>query len=374
MKIDAPSLYLRHETFTASSEPITPKLFPSLPQYITLATTTLPLRSLHLTRGLRKNEIALVHNAETFFLTPAGPLPAFRAFITHLHQLILSPPGYTLLSPLASGAFGTVHTAASDTHPRLAIKRVSLSNPFWRTERDILNFLPRHDNVIQLHDSFVYRQSLHLVMPLLSNLSTLKQPLPLSHALSLIKSMLEALAHLHKHRIAHNDIKPDNLLLRGNAGAPEVVLTDFGLSTRGAAARGGTLAYRAPSGSGACADVWSAGVVAFVLITGRLPWSGVHDRAGLVRRMREEGSAKVVGELVGRYCGQECEEVTGLLKGMLQVHPGKRLTARAALQHKVFGGPARVAWSVKRVFRGVLVGVRWLDSWQRGRVGRTLLL
>lgn len=90
--------------------------------------------------------------------------------------------------------------------------------------------------------------------------------------------VLRALACLEQHNIVHRDLSPNNILVPDDKTAP-VKLIDFGLATSGEHAKGavGTRRYRAPEvdrgGSWTHrADLYSAGVVLFELLTGRLPY------------------------------------------------------------------------------------------------------
>jgi serine/threonine protein kinase len=108
--------------------------------------------------------------------------------------------------------------------------------------------------------------------------------LPPDAALALLRQAALALDALHRHGIAHGDVKPANLLLRTNG---ELVLADFGLARRLDAAAPpvqagsvvGTPRYAAPeqSQSGTVAtpaDVYSLGVVFFEMLCGKPPFPG----------------------------------------------------------------------------------------------------
>jgi len=103
-----------------------------------------------------------------------------------------------------------------------------------------------------------------------------------SHVQRLLRQILRALAHAHSHGVLHRDLKPSNVLLSGDGAAQ---LVDFGLVLRmdsddaEAPRGGGTPSYMAPeqvdpafAPMGPWTDLYSLGVVAWVLTTGRRPF------------------------------------------------------------------------------------------------------
>jgi len=116
-----------------------------------------------------------------------------------------------------------------------------------------------------------------------------KGALPLADAISVAQCLLEAMVYAHGKGIIHRDIKPANLI-RENGGAVKV--TDFGIGKIKDNAQGagqtvltksgfllGTPHYmspeqiREPKDAGAKADVYSAGVVLYEMVTGQLPFN-----------------------------------------------------------------------------------------------------
>lgn len=108
--------------------------------------------------------------------------------------------------------------------------------------------------------------------------------LPPEAALALLRQAALALDALHRNGFAHGDVKPANLMLRGNG---ELVLADFGLARRldlapPAAPAGvvaGTPRYAAPEQSqcgaaAAVSDVYSLGVVCYEMLCGKPPFPG----------------------------------------------------------------------------------------------------
>eukprot|EP00123_Amoebidium_parasiticum_P001056 comp12047_c0_seq1/m.6753 comp12047_c0_seq1/g.6753 ORF comp12047_c0_seq1/g.6753 comp12047_c0_seq1/m.6753 type:complete len:334 (-) comp12047_c0_seq1:400-1401(-) len=106
--------------------------------------------------------------------------------------------------------------------------------------------------------------------------------LPIDEAVSFAHQLLSAVAHMHSLGYAHRDIKSENCVL--NKDRTVLKLIDFGyaanLSDKCAQTKkSGTVPYIAPEvflnvcTDLASADVFSAGIVLFTLITGRFPWS-----------------------------------------------------------------------------------------------------
>ncbi|XP_066309698.1 CBL-interacting protein kinase 30-like [Miscanthus floridulus] len=160
-----------------------------------------------------------------------------------------------------------------------------------KTEVDVMRRV-RHPNVVRLHEVMATRSRIYFVMEYASGgdlFARLSQStrFPEPVARRYFQQLITAVEFCHSRGVYHRDLKPENLLLdvRGN-----LKVSDFGLSAlqdSGARLRGdgllhtacGTPAYVAPevllkSGyDGAKADIWSCGVILFVLLAGYLPFN-----------------------------------------------------------------------------------------------------
>ena len=114
---------------------------------------------------------------------------------------------------------------------------------------------------------------------------------------SLLEPIASALDYAHAQGVLHRDIKPSNIMMVGDESTP--VLTDFGLAKileadtitlTGEVL--GTPEYMAPelcSGepAGAAADVYSLGVVAYQMLTGRVPFKGPTPGATIIAQIHD---------------------------------------------------------------------------------------
>jgi len=148
--------------------------------------------------------------------------------------------------------------------------------------------------------------------------------------------MLRAVSYLHQHRIVHRDIKLENFLYESAADDAALKLIDFGFAkvwdpSTLMKARCGSIAYVSPDvlkgdGYTAQCDVWSIGVVVFMLLSGYPPFHGTDSQI----------SAKIKKEKPNIYASRwkfvsaEAQDFVGTL---LDKDPCSRPTAQTALQH-----------------------------------------
>jgi serine/threonine protein kinase len=155
------------------------------------------------------------------------------------------------------------------------------------------------------------------------------------------RELLEILQYLHDHTIVHRDLKPENLVFNRPGDDATMKLTDFGFATPTnpklkLTATCGTPEYVAPEilneePYGVAVDMWSAGVILYILLCGFPPFYGDNDDE-LFERI-----ATCNYKFISPYWDRVSEDAKNLIRGLLELNPKKRLTAAQALAHPWFG-------------------------------------
>lgn len=189
---------------------------------------------------------------------------------------------YRIESLLAIGGFAKIYRGFDlDRRRRVAIKvpatryRRRAAIEEFRHEA-IENRKLRHPNVLPVLDFFVEDDTPVLVTPLgrTSLAERLERTLPRARLLRYANEMLAALAHAHRRRLMHLDVKPENLIVLWSG---RLALGDFGTARRGRRTvvgdRTGTTGYMPPEQAAGHpsprSDVYAAGVVIREMLHGR---------------------------------------------------------------------------------------------------------
>lgn len=204
---------------------------------------------------------------------------------------------YTVLRLLGRGGMGAVYLARERLLERLVAIKVlprehadsDARERFLREARTAAQL--SHPNIVPLLSFGELGDTLFYIMRYVDGESLearLKRDIsvPEPETRRVLSELCDALGYAHEQGVVHRDIKPDNVLIERGTG--RVMLTDFGVARRGAGSGTltgtgvvvGTPQYMSPeqaSGERAIdgrADIYSVGVIAYRMITGRLPFDG----------------------------------------------------------------------------------------------------
>jgi serine/threonine protein kinase len=236
---------------------------------------------------------------------------------------------YTLSSEvLGNGMCGEVTIASSKRDPqqKVAIKKLSRRKAKSMAEVQTMLCLDHH-HIVRLLDVYETEAHLVLVMECLEGGELFdrvkEEPFSEEEARDALLQMLQALNYLHSHGIVHRDVKLENFVYC-KKGSRHLKLIDFGLSALAKPSEKfrsavGTMGYAAPevfdgSYTSKC-DMWSLGVVAYILLSGTMPATeGRHT-------FRTAKWKKISPEAIK------------FVESLMKVNPAERLSAEGALAH-----------------------------------------
>jgi serine/threonine protein kinase len=207
---------------------------------------------------------------------------------------------YTLGPMIGEGNFASVYVCTRRNNGiKYALKvidkeKLKGKERLLDNELALLSRVSHHPNVVALIESFDTPQYLYLVTELVTGgdlFDVLMEAQPCSELFvsSLVKDVACALRYLHEMNIVHRDLKPENLLFHtDDIGGTTLKVGDFGLAKKLAQPTSrmkticGTPKYVAPEvlrgNYGKKCDMWSLGVVIFVMLSGTCPFESRNQK------------------------------------------------------------------------------------------------
>ena len=299
----------------------------------------------------KPRSIIKIHHLETLNVETPEKLAIRRStFVFHKTTNVLLD--YSIGPELGIGAFGSVRTAFHKaTGQERAIKTVKKekvckdmqARSKFFTEIDVLREI-NHPNILQLYEFYEDKKSFHLVTEKLNGGELFEfivssEMLSESIAAHFIQQILNAVNYCHQRGIIHRDLKPENLLLDKRSPNAILKVIDFGASglineSEHLKARFGTSYYIAPEVlrrdyTEKC-DIWSCGVILYILLSGKPPFSGKTDDQ-IIKSVK-----KGVYSLSAPEWDSISPEAKDLVSSLLQFDPSKRFSAEQALNHPWF--------------------------------------
>lgn len=256
---------------------------------------------------------------------------------------------YDVGEMLGEGGYACVFQANHKTRGgSYAIKDVDLTmleaggDATLQDEIWALKLLRGGPHIVRLYDVFEEPEHVYLVMEemkggdLLNRIGE-KEVYTEREARKTCKIIYEAMDYIHRKKIAHRDMKPENVLLVEEGDDTTIKIADFGFAKKVPKPNClrtlcGTAQYVAPevlelkeTGYDQRADMWSVGVVAYILLGGYAPFEGPVD---LLAKAIISGDY----EFHDKYWADISEDAKDMISSLLQVDPEIRLSAEEALQ------------------------------------------
>lgn len=228
--------------------------------------------------------------------------------------------------------------AAKVMHGRAEVR------PFMLNEMEIMNHL-NHRKLIRLHDAYESDRYLTLITELAAGGELVRDNLlrrdwytERDIAMYMYQVLL-GLDHMHEHGVGHMGLTLKDLLI-GHANSDDLKIADFGLSRRVHQTNLLGLEYGMPEyvapevvnkqGVGLWQDMWSVGIITYVLLGGSSPFRGANDRETLQRVQEAKWEFR---ETIWTYISADAKD---FITRLLVYTPGSRLDVKAALRHKWF--------------------------------------
>ncbi|OMJ87320.1 hypothetical protein SteCoe_11006 [Stentor coeruleus] len=254
--------------------------------------------------------------------------------------------GYLYISSIGSGVYSNVISAKhmiSKTYRAVkVIKKSKLITEHYSEnctlkESEILETVS-HPHILNYYETLEDQNCFYVVTELCKggNLSQglyKKGKFSEKDVVYVMFQILQAVEFLHKEMVAHRDLKPDNILLEECDGY-KVKIGDFGNATWFEKEHLMFGCYGSPSyippevldgGYNEKVDIWSCGIMTYVLLTGKLPYYG-YDPLNI--KIQVYSKPFQITEENSEGISEECKE---LLKKMLRIKPEERVSATEAL-------------------------------------------
>ncbi|KYN17642.1 Serine/threonine-protein kinase Chk2 [Trachymyrmex cornetzi] len=289
------------------------------------------------------SEIALAKSSFSFYIFVSA-----NAHETAYELPLGLKQRYVIGRRLGTGACGEVRLLfKKDGSETFAIKIIQ-KNYFSAGTGNILNNPANVRNEVEIlrklkHDIFDTNEVMYIILELMEGgelFDRIRSKGKLSEpcAKLIFYQVVHAIYYLHRKGITHRDLKPENILLKDNSENPLVKVSDFGMSKFVDAQTMmrtfcGTPMYVAPeilatngrSSYTSQVDVWSLGVILYVSLSGRVPFS--NNNATLADQIK--GGMYEFGS----YFALVSQDAINLIKCMMTVNPKKRITVPQIFSH-----------------------------------------
>jgi len=249
---------------------------------------------------------------------------------------------------LGQSAYGEVVLANTRHGKKVVLKKINrlkMNKNLIANEVHAATIL-KHSGVVKVYDIFKESIYTYIVLEYLKGVDLFKYlssknfaPMKEKEARPLFKQLVDTVLYCHSKKIAHRDIKLENIMYDRKKN--RVKLIDFGLSESIESGKlcdlwCGSQDYVCPEiikkepYNGFMADVWSLGTILYIMLYGELPF-GFDMRVKCVSEGKEHPDIQFADE---RNPNTVSENAKDLIASMLCVNPTKRISMEAASKHK----------------------------------------
>ncbi|XP_031624983.1 calcium/calmodulin-dependent protein kinase type 1 isoform X2 [Contarinia nasturtii] len=297
---------------------------------------------------------------------------------------------YNLKELLGTGAFSEVRLAESKEHNNQLYAVKIIDKKALKGKEDSLENEIRvlrrltHPNIVQLLETYEDKNKVYLVMELVTGGELFdriveKGSYTEKDASGLIRQVLEAVDYMHEQGVVHRDLKPENLLYYSADEDSKIMISDFGLSKMEdsgiMATACGTPGYVAPEvlaqkPYGKAVDVWSIGVISYILLCGYPPFYDENDANLFAQILKGEF------EFDSPYWDEISDSAKDFIQNLMCVNVDKRYTCKQALAHPWISGneasDKNIHGTVSEQLKKTFAKSRWKQAYHAATVIRQM--
>ena len=259
---------------------------------------------------------------------------------------------YSKKKLLGKGAFGEVWLVKNNELQKdYAMKIIKKTSNSESEEREIMNEISilktlDHPKILKILDFYSTSKLYYIITEYcpngeLFNEIIKKGKFDEGKTAFIMNQIFKAISYCHSQKIIHRDLKPENILIvdRDKNNYPRIKICDFGTSKmfeKGAVQRKlvGSSYYIAPEvlkkNYDEKCDIWSCGVILYILLSGRPPFGGDNDKEIMAR------VAQGKYDLVSAPFNKISKNCIDLIQKLLVMDPKRRINAQEALSHPWF--------------------------------------
>lgn len=257
---------------------------------------------------------------------------------------------YTVVKKLGSGAFADVQLCIyKPLNQQRAVKVIhkaglhdqQIDPNFMLKEISILTSLD-HPNILKCYEIFEDSWKFYVAMDYCAGGELFDKIIQLKRfsevqAAEILFQLLSAISYCHERHVTHRDLKPENILLEEKNDGLSIKVADFGSSSfidskKKLSGCFGSAYYVAPEvllgDYNEKCDIWSVGVIMFILLTGKPPYNGRDEKVIL------EQVKNTPLQITNADWPNISNDAIDLLQHLLIVNYKDRISAKQALEHR----------------------------------------
>ena len=258
---------------------------------------------------------------------------------------------YDIIEKLGKGAFGSVYKVIHKVTGKIRALKI-INESFIKFQDDEKEFLKEiellanldHPSIIKVFEYFYKNKNFYVIQEYCKGGELYEEIYQIESftekdAAIIMYQLLSAICYLHSNNIVHRDLKPENIMLENKAiGDYSIKLIDFGTANycsndKYLTQKVGTLYYISPEvlmkKYNKTCDIWSCGVILFILLSGYPPFDGDTD---------EDITNSILNEELDFEEEEEWKNISkkgiDFLKKLLQKDPKKRISAQQCLNEE----------------------------------------